>query len=124
MAAQRLTMRPTQMLPRIELCIFCRMRPSLNKVQGFRLTNERARRARSNDTIRFYAAAAGQRYDTKRYRADVDKRARLGLYTLTKREGILKMQPHKADAIYTDFVAQKNNLDPGSNIKRLATSAF
>jgi hypothetical protein len=62
--------------------------------------------------------------DVQRARIDVDKRARLGFYTLNRQQGVLKMEPHTADAIYADFIHQKKNMDPGSNIRRIEKSVF
>lgn len=66
---------------------------------------------------------ATQKLDVQRLRGDVDKRARLGFYTLNKKQNVLHIEAHTADAIIADMLAQRRNLDPGSNIRRLAKSA-
>ena len=68
---------------------------------------------------RHYAA---QNIDVSKVRRDVDNRARLGFYTLSNKQGALRMDPHKADSIYADFLHHKNKMDHGSNIRRLAES--
>ena len=67
---------------------------------------------------------ATQVLDVQRLRTDVDKRSRVGFYTLNKSLNVLHMDPHKADSIYADFVTQKNKLDHGANVQRLVQSAF
>ncbi|KAF1833493.1 hypothetical protein BDW02DRAFT_598972 [Decorospora gaudefroyi] len=53
-------------------------------------------------------------------RADMDARARLGFYTANQKQKALHMEPHTADSIYKDFLAQKSSMDHGSNVLRLA----
>ena len=67
---------------------------------------------------------ATQTFDAKRARADVDKRSRIGFYTLSKQQRTLRMDANTADSIVSDFLHQKSNMDHGSNIRRLAKSVF
>ncbi|KAF2126212.1 hypothetical protein P153DRAFT_425390 [Dothidotthia symphoricarpi CBS 119687] len=50
----------------------------------------------------------------------VAPRARVGFYTLNKKQRVLQMEAHTADAIIADFLAQRSNLTHGSNIRRVA----
>jgi hypothetical protein len=71
---------------------------------------------------RHYAAP---KLDVQRFRRDVDTRARLGFYTLSKQQGALgPLEPHTADSIYKDFITQKDKIDHGSNVLRLAKSTL
>lgn len=63
-----------------------------------------------------------QKLDVKRLRADVDKKSRVGWYTLTKKQGVLLLGADKAEAIYNDFVAHKDKKEYGKLIKQFTTS--
>jgi hypothetical protein len=71
-----------------------------------------------------YATSTGQRLDVQRLRTDVDKRARIGFYTLSHQQGALSIKPDKADAIIAEFLAQTKNMDHASNVKQLVASVF
>jgi len=62
--------------------------------------------------------------DGPRLRSDVDARARLGFYTITKQQAILHIEPHTAQSIYEDFVAHKDKMDYGSHVRRIVQSGF
>lgn len=109
-----------------ESCFFCQARCFTASVHRngttklLRPPNWRAE-ATSNPIVR--RGYATQRFDAKRARVDVDKRARVGFYTLSKQQGALKMDANTADSIVADFLHQKSNMEHGSNIQRLAQSA-
>lgn len=65
---------------------------------------------------------ATQRPDYQRIRKDGDARSRLGFYQLSKSHGALRLEPAKADSIFKDFIHQKDNMNHGDNVKRLAQS--
>lgn len=75
-------------------------------------------------STRGYATAPRQRLDVQRLRADVDERGRLGLYTLTKRQGVLNMERDVANGIFKEFLTMRKILEPSSIVKQLATSVF
>ncbi len=65
---------------------------------------------------------ATQRLDVVRLRDDVDKRARLGFYTLTKQQNILHIEPNTAHSIIEGFLHFKKKMSPGDNVRRLSES--
>jgi hypothetical protein len=77
-----------------------------------------AKAAQPSISRRTYA----QKLDVTRLRADVDKKARVGWYKLTKQQKILLLEPDVAEAIYNDFLAHKDRKDYGKLIKQFMTS--
>lgn len=71
-----------------------------------------------------YATAPRKKLDVKRMRAEVDERARIGYYTLTRKEGVLHIDPAKANSIVKEFLHNEKDIKPAENIKRLSTSVF
>ncbi|CAO2651559.1 Nn.00g041290.m01.CDS01 [Neocucurbitaria sp. VM-36] len=105
-----------------ESCAFCQSRsliqtPRRNGTAKPSTSRKwRAEAPSINISRRSYAT---QRLDVKRIRADVDVRNRMGFYTLSNKQGVLKMDANKAASIIADFLHQKSNMDHGSNIRRL-----
>jgi hypothetical protein len=64
------------------------------------------------------------KFDARKYRLDVDERARIGFYTMSKMQGILLMDPSKANSIAKEFLAKQKTMDHAKNIKHLASSVF
>lgn len=63
---------------------------------------------------------ATQTLDIGQIRANGDERTRTGFYQLSKMQGSLSMESDKANAIYKEFLANKNKLNHGSNVRKLA----
>ena len=123
MSSSRLAAHVGRSVLRSEPCVFCQARQfttAVRRLDGAPKSKLRVNAPRNSISKRDYAT---QILDVQRLRVDVDKRARLGFYTLNKKQDVLKIEAHTADAIITDFLAQRSNLDHGSNIRRLATSA-
>ncbi|KAF2821285.1 hypothetical protein CC86DRAFT_410988 [Ophiobolus disseminans] len=70
---------------------------------------------------RGYATPVAQKLDVKRLRHDIDERARLGFYTLTKKQGALLMERDVANAIVKEFLAKQNTMDHSSNVRHLTS---
>ncbi|KAF1935687.1 hypothetical protein EJ02DRAFT_360970 [Clathrospora elynae] len=122
-SSYRLVTRPAKYLLR-QPCVFCQSRQfitSINRNGASKLSNSLNGTANPPRAIAQRRNYAAQKLDVQRLRTDVDARARLGFYTLSKQQGTIKMEPHTADSIYKDFLAQKNKMDHGSNIQRLTT---
>jgi hypothetical protein len=126
MASPRLLLRPAGTLKNIQPCIFCQSRQFVRNVHP-----DSARKPFHWSTAKTfitssaaYATSPGQRPNVERLRIDVDKHARVGFYTLNRQQRALLTDENTAESIFTDFVAQQNNMDHGSNIKRLAASVF
>jgi hypothetical protein len=111
------------------LCVFCsshRIASNVHNGAAKRSTHHAAR-ARSTGFVtstRAYATAPGQKLDVRRVRLDVDERGRIGFYTMNKMQGVLHMDPSKANSIVKEFLAKQKTLDHVSNIKYLASSVF
>lgn len=116
MSSSRALARSASSIIQSDVCAFCHTRQLLPMGHSnFRLP---AKAIQPSILRRTYA----QRLDVTRLRADVDKRARVGWYKLTKQQRILLLEPDVAEAIYSDFVAHKDRKDYGKQIKQLMTS--
>jgi hypothetical protein len=123
MLSSRLAARSARAVLKKDTCSICQSRQftqALHRSGTVKLSLNSSRHG-TNVQRRNYAA---MRLDGPRARADVDARARLGFYTMNKQQGALKMEPHTAQSIYHDFMAQKDRMDHASNVLRLAKSAF
>jgi hypothetical protein len=129
MASYRLAKRSVKGIGSLETCLACQLRQWIpvfhesNTTRIFTTSNGHAKTIKSSSQIRSYAA---QKLDVQRLRKDVDARARLGFYELSKQQGAFskKMEKGIADSIYKDFLAQKSTMDHGKNVLRLAKSVF
>jgi hypothetical protein len=124
MSSSRLVSRSMRAVATLEPCAFCQARQftrGFGRNGAAKLSPSSIWRATSIQSRNY---ATRQRLDGSRARADVDARARLGFYTMSKQQGILKMEPHTADSIYKDFLAHKDSMGYGSSVLRLAQSAF
>ena len=123
MSVSRLGRRSARAFGQFETCLICqshqytesalkkhiaKLGPSIPQRQSFQFQS------------RNYAVK--QRFDAPRARADVDERSRLGFYTLSNQQGVLKMEPRLAQSLYADFVAHKGKMDHGVNVLRLVKS--
>ena len=117
MSSSRVLARSASAALRLDVCAFCRVRPSLPIVGRYN-----AAAASQPVVSRVHRRSYAQRLDVKSLRADVDKRGRIGWYHLTSGQKILLLQPDVAEAIYSDFVAHKNGKDDGKLVKHLVSS--
>lgn len=117
MSSTRVLARSVSSVLRSDVCSFCHARQLLPIGYNSTLQSP-AKAAQPSVFKRSYA----QKLDVKRLRADVDKKARLGWYKMTKGQKILLLEPDAAEAIYNDFVAHKDRKEYGKLIKQLMTS--
>ncbi|KAH8724285.1 hypothetical protein GQ44DRAFT_654991 [Phaeosphaeriaceae sp. PMI808] len=122
MSSLRLSIHSTRSLLKIERCIFCHLRQITQYGNRSRLSQLSIHpNGGAIKRTRSYATIPGQKLDRKRMRSDVDERARLGHYTLTSQQGILLIDSAKANSIAKEFLAMQKTMDPGSNVKHLAS---
>ncbi|KAF2624690.1 hypothetical protein BU25DRAFT_413237 [Macroventuria anomochaeta] len=116
MSSSRLLARSASSITRTDVCAFCHVRQLLpiGRNSAFRPPTEAAQPS-------VFRRTYAQKLDVKRLRADVDKKARLGWYKLTKGQKILLLEPDVAEAIYNDFAAHKDRKEYGKLIKQLIT---
>jgi hypothetical protein len=110
-------------------CVFCSSLQIASNVRNGAAERSTSHGARTRSTgyvtsTRAYATAPGLKFDAKRYRVDVDERARIGFYTMNKMQGVLLMDPSKANSIAKEFLAKQKTMDNVRNIKHLASSVF
>lgn len=119
MSSSRVLARTASLAARSDVCAFCHARQLLpaGRNSNFQLPTKTTQ---SSIFKRNYA----QKLDVKRLRADVDKKARVGWYKMTKGQRILLLEPDVAEAIYNDFVAHKDRKEHGRLIKQLMISWF
>jgi hypothetical protein len=122
MPPSRLASRSARALTHLEPCTICRLRqsPLAAHRNGAAKPLPLSSRHAINTQLRNHATRTT--LDGRRARTEVDARARLGFYTLQKK--LLNMEPHIAQSIYHDFIAQKSNMDHGTNVLRLTKSVF
>jgi hypothetical protein len=124
MSSSRLAARSAREALKKETCRICQSRQFTQAIHRSGTVKFSPLSSRHSTNVQRRNYAAPMRLDGPRARADVDARGRLGFYTMNKQQGALKMEPHTAQSIYHDFMAQKDRLDHGSNVLRLAKSAF
>jgi hypothetical protein len=117
MSSSRLLARSVSSIARSDVCAFCHTRQQL-LIGRNNILQQPTRAVQPNVFRRTYA----QKLDVKRLRTDVDKRARVGWYTLLRQSGPVLPAADKAEAIYNDFVAHKDKKDYWKLIKQFTTS--
>lgn len=126
MSLSRLGWRSAKATGQSRICLICQSRQFTQAVKYKGTAKLASVPNRQNTSIQIqiqnYATKRG--FNASRVRADVDERGRLGFYTLTKQQGILKMEPRTAQSLYQDFITHKNKMDHGTNVLRLAKSAY
>lgn len=129
MSTARVLARHARPLPFSNACAFCQARHFTPFAQGNVTPTPLKRpewqvKSPVKGLRQTYATAPRQKLDVKRLRTEVDERARVGYYTLTKKQGVMHIDPATANSIAKEFLNNEKKMEPVENIKRLSASAF